>query len=58
MISMAELRPQAGSQALYRFRPVRDKVLVTNLDGRAAWPSMPSTTCTSPTASTTASGWC
>ncbi|MCA9655186.1 MAG: His-Xaa-Ser system radical SAM maturase HxsB [Myxococcales bacterium] len=34
MIPMAQLRPRAGTQALFRFRPVRDKVLVTNLEGR------------------------
>lgn len=34
MISMAQLRPQAGTQALFRFRPIGDKVLVTNLEGR------------------------
>ncbi len=32
--NMAELRPRAGTQALFRFRPVRDKMLVTNLEGR------------------------
>ncbi|MEX1366598.1 MAG: His-Xaa-Ser system radical SAM maturase HxsB, partial [Nannocystaceae bacterium] len=31
---MAELRPQAGTQAQFSFRPVRDKVLVTNVEGR------------------------
>ena len=34
MIPMAQPRPRAGTQALFRFRPVRDKVLVTNLEGR------------------------
>ncbi len=34
MIDMAQLRPRAGSQAMFRFRPVRDKVLVTNVEGR------------------------
>lgn len=34
MIDMAQLRPQAGSQAMFRFRPVGDKVLITNPEGR------------------------
>ncbi len=34
MISMAQLQPKAGTQAMFRFRPVRDKVLVTNPQGR------------------------
>jgi His-Xaa-Ser system radical SAM maturase HxsB len=33
-LDFASLRPRAGTQALFRFRPVRDKVLVTNLEGR------------------------
>jgi uncharacterized protein len=33
-LDIASLRPRAGTQALFRFRPVRDKVLVTNLEGR------------------------
>ncbi len=34
MISMAQLQPRAGTQAMFRFRPVRDKMLVTNVEGR------------------------
>jgi uncharacterized protein len=33
-LDFAALRPRAGTQALFRFRPVRDKVLVTTLEGR------------------------
>ncbi|MCA9710919.1 MAG: His-Xaa-Ser system radical SAM maturase HxsB [Myxococcales bacterium] len=34
MIELARLRPRAGTQALFRFRPVGDQVLVTNHEGR------------------------
>lgn len=34
MIDLATVKPQAGTQALFRFRPVGDKVLVTNFEGR------------------------
>jgi len=34
MTSMTQLRPKAGTQALFRFRPIRDKILVTNTEGR------------------------
>src|SRR5690606_29961387 len=33
-LDFAALRPRAGTQALFRFRPIRDKVLVTNVEGR------------------------
>jgi len=33
-LDWAALRPRAGTQTLFRFRPVGDKVLVTNLEGR------------------------
>ncbi|MCX4239804.1 His-Xaa-Ser system radical SAM maturase HxsB [Paraliomyxa miuraensis] len=33
-LPMAAIRPRAGTQAMFRFRPIRNHVLVTNVDGR------------------------